>query len=194
MFPPAIFLMFSLFPLLNMSFFPDIPFPSHLVSLPLLTHSLFLSHNLTEVRRKSGQWLVSKELTSDSQFQFCFSPSAAYRSEILSVSTWPSRKGKGELLVWEISLDRVTPHSHLLSKASFPIRGIFSLWLHWEHIHKVSKSNIWCRKKAYIGWAFHIISANFLFPTFIHCNLCINQFTIITTIQPCLSASLRLSC
>lgn len=140
------------------SFFPDILFPSHLFSLPLLT--LFLNHNLTELRRESGQWLVPKQWFSILSLSSASLPFGSSCSEILS------GKGKGELLFCEIRLDRVTPPSHLLSKASFPTIDIFAPWLHWEYIHKVSKSSIWYRKKAYIGWAFHIISANLPFPYF----------------------------
>lgn len=136
---------------------PRYPF-SFTPFFPLLT--LFLNHNLTELRRESRQWLVPKQWFSILSLSSASLPFGSSCSEILS------GKGKGELLFCEIRLDRVTPPSHLLSKASFPTIDIFAPWLHWEYIHKVSKSSIWYRKKAYIGWAFHIISANLPFPYF----------------------------
>lgn len=142
------------FPYMN-TFFPDILFPSHLFSLPLLTLSSSTTTWLNSEGKVDSGWFLKSDLV------YCLS-SASLLWQLMFRDT----QGKGELLFCEIWLDRVTPHSHLLSNASFPTIDIFALWLHWEYINKVSKSSIWYSKKAYIGWAFHIISANLPFPYF----------------------------
>lgn len=140
------------------TFFPDILFPSHLFSLPLLTLCSSTTTWVNSEEKVDSGWFLKSDLV--------YSVWALLLSFGSSCSEILRGKGKGELLFCEIWLDRVTPHSHLLSNASFPTIDIFALWLHWEYINKVSKSSIWYSKKAYIGWAFHIISANLPFPYF----------------------------
>lgn len=162
------------------TFFPDIPFPSHLLFLPLLTPSYSTTNWLNSEGKADSSWFLRSDLGySVWALPLCFGSSC---SETLS------GKGKGELAFCEIWLDRVTPHSYLLSKASFPTIDISALWLHWDYVHKITKSSIWCMKKSLYWMSISQFLQVLLFPIFIRCNLTTNQFIVITTIQPCLSA------
>lgn len=149
----------------NTIFFPDAFFSSHLVFLSLLTPSSLPDHSFTEVRRVDSDWFLKSWVRIPSSSSA--SPLWQLTVQRYAVfSLGPAERAKGNSC--EIRLDRVTTHSHLLCKASFPIIGIFALWLHKEHIHKFSKASIWRRekkkKKKTTGWAFSIISANSPFP------------------------------
>lgn len=138
---------FLSFPYVNTIFFPDTPFSSHLISLSLLTPSSLPDHKVTEVRKADSDWFLKSWVKIPS------SSSASPLQQLIVqrytvFSLGPAERANGNSC--EIRLDRVTTHSCLLSKASFPIIGIFALWLHWEQIHRFSKTSIWCReKKAY---------------------------------------------